>query len=103
LYSKVGTPIIVVSAQGMFMNKLRLMVVCALVIVTLLASISALADETRISPLTTLSNTSISGEVISTVTFTIQPSPQTPHVFRQRLYSFYFALRSHWVFLLIRY
>ena len=62
---------------------MRLMSVCALVTILLLSGISALADETRISQLqTALSNTSISGGVITAATFTIQPSPQTPHVFR---------------------
>ena len=80
------------------------MVVCALVTMLLLSDISAFADESRISQVqTSLSNTTISGEVISITTFTIQPNPQKPHIFRQRLCVYYMAFRSQWVFLLIRY
>jgi hypothetical protein len=70
---------------------------------SLLSGISASADESKISQTqTALSNTTISGYVFTMITVTEQPNPRTPHVFRQRLYAFYIALRLQWTFLLIR-
>jgi hypothetical protein len=104
LHLKVGTPIIVIMLQGMLMNRLRLMATCAVVIMLLLSAVSASADESKISQTqTALSNTTISGYVITAITVTQQSNPGTPHVFRQRLYSFYIALRSQWIFILFRY
>jgi hypothetical protein len=85
------------------MNKRHLMAICALVAVLVFSNISASADESKISQVqTSLSNTTISGYVITAVTFTPQPNPQTPHAFKQQLHTFFFALRSQWLFILFR-